>query len=209
MSEQSIYGSSTHGKIPLSFEARRLMQNLRLAIADAITHQDFMYREGAVSYARGELAKYMSGMEQRLGRNPPTDQPYAGQTVTKRYGWKIIDEASQFTPKTVHASLNDVVELEKRLRKDIVEAEKRLANDDGIVEERIAALDDALTADVNALEGRLELLAEENQADVVSFNKRLSDLEQLVHDLRVAAFEAAAVKRKPAKKAKRTKAKRK
>jgi hypothetical protein len=56
----SHYHSQTHGPIPLSMEARKLMVNLRNAIS--------MYRAGEtdwmpVAHARGELAQYMSTLE--------------------------------------------------------------------------------------------------------------------------------------------------
>ncbi len=72
-----IYKSQTHGPIPLSFEGRRLLQNLRYAIVHAISAQAYSNNDNAVAKARGDLAKYMSNLEQR--------KPYAGQTITKRF----------------------------------------------------------------------------------------------------------------------------
>lgn len=58
----SIYKSHTHGPIPLSFTGKRLMQNLREEIAKAISEGKWHEQ---ISYARGELAKYMSELEKR------------------------------------------------------------------------------------------------------------------------------------------------
>lgn len=58
-----VYKSFTHGPIPLSFNSRRLMQNLRFAITDAIKRGEYSDPRNTVSYARGELAKYISQLE--------------------------------------------------------------------------------------------------------------------------------------------------
>lgn len=60
-----VYNSSTHGRIPLSFTGRHLLQNLRKAISEAISNEDWHYNNNAVSQARGELARYMSDLELR------------------------------------------------------------------------------------------------------------------------------------------------
>lgn len=70
----STYNSYTYGAIPLSFEARRLMQNLRHAIVHGISASAYSNDDNAIAKARGELAKYMSKLE---GKN----RPYAGATV--------------------------------------------------------------------------------------------------------------------------------
>lgn len=54
------YNSATHGPIPLSMEARKLMQTLREAIGTAIRKGGY---DESVAHARGELAKYMSTLE--------------------------------------------------------------------------------------------------------------------------------------------------
>lgn len=59
----NIYNSSTHGAIPLSFEARRLMQNLHHAIVYGVNAQAYCFNDNAIAKARGELAKYMSKLE--------------------------------------------------------------------------------------------------------------------------------------------------
>lgn len=61
--KQETYKSSTHGPIPLSFTGRRLLENLRHAITAAIAARDWNHDNNAVSKARGELAKYMSRLE--------------------------------------------------------------------------------------------------------------------------------------------------
>lgn len=58
-----VYNSYTHGAIPLSFTGRRLMQNLREAITGAIKRGEYSDIRNEVSFARGELAAYMSKLE--------------------------------------------------------------------------------------------------------------------------------------------------
>jgi hypothetical protein len=69
---QEIYKSTTHGNIPLSFEGRRLLQNLRYAATAAIENGFWRYDDNALSKARGELALYMSKLEAR--RETPTSR---------------------------------------------------------------------------------------------------------------------------------------
>lgn len=73
--DQEIYHSSTMGSIPLSFTGRRLMQNLREAIEEAMARpintpypgrqDDCIKNWRPVSEARGRLAKYISELENR------------------------------------------------------------------------------------------------------------------------------------------------
>lgn len=58
-----VYKSFTHGPIPLSFNSRRLMQNLRFAIMSAIERGEYSDPRNTVAFARGELAKYISQLE--------------------------------------------------------------------------------------------------------------------------------------------------
>jgi len=58
-----IYNSTTHGPIPLSFTGRRLMQNLRVAIQAAIKRGEYSDPRNEVAFARGELAFYISELE--------------------------------------------------------------------------------------------------------------------------------------------------
>lgn len=72
---QTIYKSHTHGPIPLSAKGKRLMQYLREEIGKCLQKNEWT-RE--VSYARGELAKYMSELEKRpapAAPVPPTMRP--------------------------------------------------------------------------------------------------------------------------------------
>jgi hypothetical protein len=57
------YNSFTHGRIPLSMGAKQLMQHLRNAISTAIADNQYSASDNAVARARGELAKYISGLE--------------------------------------------------------------------------------------------------------------------------------------------------
>lgn len=65
-----IYQSSTHGDIPLSFTGKRLLANEREAATVAIEKGDYSANDQALSKARGDIAKYMSTLEQRSA--PPT-----------------------------------------------------------------------------------------------------------------------------------------
>lgn len=60
---KEVYHSQTHGYIKLSFTGRRLLANLRFAIQDAISAQDYSFNDKAVAKARGDLATYMHQME--------------------------------------------------------------------------------------------------------------------------------------------------
>jgi hypothetical protein len=60
---KEVYHSTTHGPIPLSFTGRLLMQNLRFAIQKAIARGDWHDPREEISFARGELAKYISALE--------------------------------------------------------------------------------------------------------------------------------------------------
>jgi hypothetical protein len=70
-----VYNSFTHGPIPLSFTGRLLLQNLRFAIMGAIGRGDYNDPRNEVAYARGELAKYMSGLEAKLSPPPVPKLP--------------------------------------------------------------------------------------------------------------------------------------
>lgn len=65
------YHSATHGKIPLSKEAKGLMQSLRHAIVAAIGVGDYRAHRQAIAHARGELALYISKLE----GNKPVYEP--------------------------------------------------------------------------------------------------------------------------------------
>jgi hypothetical protein len=65
MSKQETYQSSTHGNIPLSFTGRRLLANERDAVENAIKEGSFTADNMQLSRVRGELAQYMSKLEQR------------------------------------------------------------------------------------------------------------------------------------------------
>jgi hypothetical protein len=60
---KEVYKSTTHGPIPLSFNGRMLIQNLRFAITKAIARGDWHDPREEVSFARGELAHYISALE--------------------------------------------------------------------------------------------------------------------------------------------------
>lgn len=73
--KQQVYHSSTKGYIPLSFTGRRLLANLRDATASyvkgaiergGLSWASDIYRP--VSECRGEIAIYMSKMENELNR---------------------------------------------------------------------------------------------------------------------------------------------
>lgn len=76
-----VYKSFTHGPIPLSFNGRRLMQNLRFAITDALKRGEYNDSRNAVSFARGELAKYISQLEAKSA--------IASVQVSKPWEWEI------------------------------------------------------------------------------------------------------------------------
>jgi hypothetical protein len=77
---REVYHSSTHGNIPLSFEGRRLLQNLRLAImayGEACKNakpNEFIDWQ-PVARARGDIAAYFSKLETRAGH--PFDESEA------------------------------------------------------------------------------------------------------------------------------------
>lgn len=71
-----VYKSTTHGDIALSFEGRRLMQNLRYAIQAAISNKDWHHNDNAVSKARGDIAKYISDLERRVSSSAVHTQNY-------------------------------------------------------------------------------------------------------------------------------------
>ncbi len=60
-----VYNSTTHGPIKLSFTGRRLMANLRSAIEAAIRRGKWEDERHEVSAARGELAQWMSKLEDK------------------------------------------------------------------------------------------------------------------------------------------------
>lgn len=60
-----FYHSTTHGRIRLSFTGRRLLANLRAAIETGIAARDWHVNADAISRARGDLAVYMSKLEER------------------------------------------------------------------------------------------------------------------------------------------------
>lgn len=70
-----VYHSQTHGPITLSFEGRRLMQNLRYAIANAIKAQNYSHNADAVARARGDIAARMSALEKRTHEADPYTCP--------------------------------------------------------------------------------------------------------------------------------------
>jgi hypothetical protein len=57
------FKSSTHGPIKVSMKARELLLANQLAAQNAITDGDYNYNNQALSRSRGELAKYISGLE--------------------------------------------------------------------------------------------------------------------------------------------------
>lgn len=59
----SYYNSTTHGKIPLSVTGKHLLQRLRFAIVHAIGTGDYNADRQAIAHARGELARYISRLE--------------------------------------------------------------------------------------------------------------------------------------------------
>jgi hypothetical protein len=63
MQYSRTFASFTHGNIPLSMNAKNLMQNLRIAIGGAIGVGQYSAHNHAVARSRGELATYMSGLE--------------------------------------------------------------------------------------------------------------------------------------------------
>ena len=65
MTKQETYQSSTHGDIPLSFTGRRLLANEREAVNRAIETKDYSVDDMQLSRVRGDIAQYMSKLEQR------------------------------------------------------------------------------------------------------------------------------------------------
>lgn len=99
---QSIYKSHTHGPIPLSECGKKLLQELRVAIQEAIQKGDYNQADG-VAYARGELAKYMSYLEARQPKAWPaeaysklwTDMMYQGSSTGRWSGGKLSGNLAQ------------------------------------------------------------------------------------------------------------------
>lgn len=84
-----VYNSSTDGPIPLNFEGRRLMANLRDAIQDAIKAADFNHNDRALSRARAAIAKELSIKQslitgtQALARGLQQELEAAGRVSTE------------------------------------------------------------------------------------------------------------------------------
>lgn len=105
-----VYNSSTAGPIPLNFEGRRLMANLRDAIQDAIKAGNFLYNNGALSRARAAIAKELSWL----------------QEVAKK-GKAYRDEASRLASLAgdLERDLDDARRLNAALRFDLDDAQRR------------------------------------------------------------------------------------
>lgn len=88
MDKSGVYNSTTHGRIPLSARMRGLMQGLRFAIQEAVRAGDYN-KDDAVAHARGEIAKYVSELEDR---NATQEKNYA--SLVKMY------ESVGATPET-------------------------------------------------------------------------------------------------------------
>jgi hypothetical protein len=103
----SIYKSFTHGPIPLSFEGRRLMQNLRFAIMGAIRQGEYSDPRDEVAFARGELAQYISQLEAK-----PT-----APAVKTAESWLIQEHHEMFrrlvTLESIVAELTSAAEIRK------------------------------------------------------------------------------------------------
>lgn len=74
MSDPKVFNSSMYGPIPLSFTGKHLLQKLRECIEDAVatgnTDAQLTHEGHALSKARGDLAKYMSQLEQDKAAAP-------------------------------------------------------------------------------------------------------------------------------------------
>ncbi len=75
--KREVYHSTTHGPISLSFEGRRLMANLRLAVEtygkECRANMPFKNPNWEpVARARGDIAAYISKLEE-LKRYPPDE----------------------------------------------------------------------------------------------------------------------------------------
>lgn len=78
------YNSSTHGRIPLSVYAKYLMKTMRDVIVAGIASQNYHDQGEAIAYARGDLAKYISTLEQKITLCvEPCTPGYAAQHLTK------------------------------------------------------------------------------------------------------------------------------
>lgn len=89
-----IYNSTTHGPIPLSFNGRRLMQNLRFAIQSAVRRGEWEDPRHEVSHARGELALYISHLEklqQKRLRYSRIPDDQVGSARRSREPWDSYD----------------------------------------------------------------------------------------------------------------------
>lgn len=82
--ENSQYNSTTHGLIKLSFDARRLMQNLRYAIQAAIQRGTWTDPRQEVSHARGELAQYISKLEAKAEAKAEAESETAWRTTLQQ-----------------------------------------------------------------------------------------------------------------------------
>lgn len=144
MSAYTTYKSYTHGPISLSVEAHNLMQALHSAITDAIRHGDYSAKNHAVARARGELAQYMSRLENSsafrthkpiygfdrygFGLNKPTlvealNQHDYGPAMLRDCGPRLMIEADigweSLTPEQSHIRTLErtVARLQKRLKR--------------------------------------------------------------------------------------------
>lgn len=90
----SFYNSATHGRIPLSFTGKRLMQNLRDAVSNAIAASDFCVDSMALSVARGDIAKYLGELESKTRKVP------YGET---RYGEPLYGQCPAYAALRMHA----------------------------------------------------------------------------------------------------------
>lgn len=94
----SYYNSTTHGKIPLSVTGKHLLQRLRFAIVHAIGTGDYNADRQAIAHARGELARYISRLENpiRYFGEPPmcTKAPETDAAAMSPMAAMIADVAS-------------------------------------------------------------------------------------------------------------------
>lgn len=96
MSKQETYKSHTRGPIPLSFTGRRLLENLRYAITNAIREGAYNHDGEAVSKARGDIALYMSKIEGKTA--PDLAAPKLKPTVFFREPAFFSDNVAYLVP---------------------------------------------------------------------------------------------------------------
>lgn len=92
----NYYSSATHGRIPLSVTVKYLMHRLRCAVVRAIGTGDYNADRQAIAHACGEIALYMSKLENPIHYFQPRDiykEAYKTMDITEATRSDLQDRA--------------------------------------------------------------------------------------------------------------------